>query len=190
MNTRRGIYFGYIFLLVFVLLTAVSCAKRSPGKETAFTINDYVLTVEEFNELFAELELPEDTPQARRDFLENLIKQKLLLQEAQRQGLDKQSDFLKSIERFWQQSLLKLIIDKKAKETAGRAAVTEQEVRDYYERWSRENPESAKTYEELSGVIRQQLLNMKQLLIINSWIDDMKKSAKIKVDKKVLGIEP
>ena len=54
-----------------------------------------------------------DTAESRQNFLSALIDRKLLLQYAQKEGFDKETSFLQTIERFWEQSLLKIVLDKK-----------------------------------------------------------------------------
>ena len=187
--TKNTIYFKYLLLIISLSLIGFACAKKPPSEKIAIKISNYTLTAGEFNELFSELNVPEDTPKTREAFLGNLITRKLLLQEAQRLELDKEKDFLRSIENFWEQSLLKIIIDRKTKEIAGDITVTEQEIEDYYNRWARENPDNPKTIDELRDIIRWQLLREKEKLAINSWIEVLKNSTDIKTDKKAIGIE-
>ena len=50
------------------------------------------------------------------EFLKNMITQKLILLDAERRGLDRDPQFLKMIENFWQQSLLTFALQEKTKE--------------------------------------------------------------------------
>ncbi len=178
----------WLMVIMFSFMN-FGCAKRPPSQKTAVKINDYTLTADEFNELFAELKTDKDTPEVRKMFLGNLINRKLLLQEGQRLGLDKQKDFLKSIENFWEQALLKIIIDNKIKETSGSISITRREIEDHYGKWVKENPDNPKTLEELYDTIKWQLTRQKQTVALSLWMEELKKNAKIKVNKKVLGIE-
>jgi len=188
MSSIREGYFKPVLAIVVVCLIFSGCAKK-PSSKTAVKINDYSLTVEEFNEQFAELRIAEDTKQARGNFVNKLITRKLLLQEAQKDGLDKQKDFLKSIENFWEQSLLKIVVDKKIREVSGNITVTEQEVQDYYKVWSQQNLENLKTIDEVRAGIEKILLKQKQSLAVNSWVEELKKGASIDIDKKAIGVE-
>ena len=181
--------FRYFVSIVILLTVAFGCSRGPSSKDIAVRINDYTLTSQEFNELFAEAGFIEDTSEAREAFLENLITRKLLLQEAQNEGLDKQKVFLKSIENFWEQALLSIIIERKAKEISGGLRVNEDEMRKYYNTWAETNPDNAETFEDLQELIRWQLLKRKRYSVLNAWIEKLKSNAKIAVDKKTVGIE-
>ena len=179
----------YLSVMLALLFINFACAEKPPSEKVAIRINNYTLTAGEFNELFAELKGEGGTPKARADFLDNLINRKLLLQEAQLRGLDKEKDFLKSVENFWEQSLLTVIIDRKTKEILGDVKVSDRELRDYYTNWAKENPSNAKTFSELRDVMKWQLLREKEALIMNSWIGDLKNKADIEIDIESIGIK-
>ncbi|KPK39386.1 MAG: hypothetical protein AMJ78_08600 [Omnitrophica WOR_2 bacterium SM23_29] len=186
---RNRVSLKYIFIVIAICVIGFGCAKKPPSEEIAIKIDDYTLTAGEFNELFSELKISEDTPKTRKIFVENLINRKLLLQEAQREGLDKEKDFLKAIENFWEQSLLTIIVDKKVKEVSGDITVSEQEIQDSYNNWVKANPDEQKPFDEVRDVIRFQLLRQKQASALNSWIETLRKNANVKVNKKAVGIE-
>jgi len=48
--------------------------------------------------------------------LNNMINQKLILLDAEKKGLDKNKEFLKMVENFWQQSLLTMAMQEKVRE--------------------------------------------------------------------------
>ena len=179
----------YILLVILISFLALGCAKKPLSEAAAVRVNDYSLTASEFNELFLEVKVQEDTSLARQKFLGNLIMRKLLLQEAQREGLDKQKDFLKSIENFWEQSLLKIVIDRKVKEVSKDITVTDKELEDYYNKWLKDNPGTTKTFDEIRKTIKLPLLRKKQTMAVNTWIDSLKSKANIAVDKKAIGIK-
>jgi parvulin-like peptidyl-prolyl isomerase len=60
------------------------------------------------------------------------------VQEAQRQGLDREPAFMRTIERFWKEALIKLLLSHKAQEIAGKVHVYEPDIEAYYERLSQE----------------------------------------------------
>jgi len=170
-------------------LAISSCTKKVPEDKAAILVNDYTLSADEFNDLLDDSGIAKDEPKQKQAFLDNLITRKLILQQAQKEGLDKEGDFLKSIERFWEQSLLKIVIDKKISEAANNIEVTEQDIASYYKDWVKLNPENPKILDDLRDPIRKRLLNKKQTGLIDSWIETLKKDATIKVDKKAIGIE-
>ncbi len=145
-------------LVIFtVILTAVAgCAKDKSSKEILATIGNYSLYKED---LVSEAEL---YPPAYRktvtkeEMLNNLIKKKIMLMEAQRQGLDKKPEFLKMVQHFWEQSLLRSLLDKKSKEMLS----------------SLKGPEEER--------------NKKAAQMMQEWVDSLEKNVKVKISKEAL----
>ena len=187
--SRRAGFLKAALLILVLSSFSLSCVRQPHEGKAAIVVNNYTMTQAEFNELFKESGMFDNTPEARKSFLDNMITRKLILQEAQKEGLDKDKDFLQSVEHFWEQSLLKVMIDKKISEIAPSITVSEQEIVDYYNQWVQKTPNNQKTLDELRDPIRQQLMKIKQTDIINTWIEGLKRSAKIKVDKKAVEIE-
>ncbi len=176
-------------LIIFPLFFIASCSQKPPSEQIAVKINDYTLTTGEFNELFSRSSVSVDTSKGRKEFLNNLIICKLILQEAEREGLDRKEEFLNSIEDFWEQSLLTITVDKKTLEIYNKVTVTDKEIEDAFEKWVEKNPENTKTLDDMRDFIHKQLLNVKQSLAFNSWVQALKSKAQITVDKKALGVE-
>lgn len=98
-------------------------------------VNNYWMTVEEFKEEVGNLSATEmkklATYRGKKEFLDTIIKREVLLQEAQRQGLDKDKDFMKTIEKYWEQALLQTLLKKKSREIVETVRVSKQETEDY-----------------------------------------------------------
>ena len=180
---------------IFSILILISCSVYMSGcgnntdEKIVIKINDYQMSLDDFNQEYSELDLERDTIQAKESFLDNVITRKILLQEAGRQGLDKKKSFLREIERFWEQSLLKIVIDEKMKEISGSLEVGDEEIQTFYSGWGKENPTDVRTVEDLKDTIKWQLLREKQDLLLEAWLKKMKDESKIKVDRKSMGLE-
>jgi len=125
----------YMLITLAVLMIA-GCERQTKDREILAKINNYEITKQEFIEEFRQSAYGiSDTEEAKKNFLESLINRKLVLQEAQREGLDKDKAFLKSIERFWEQSLLKVTLDKKSAEILKAAGENDKETEEAYEAW-------------------------------------------------------
>ncbi|MEK6733353.1 MAG: SurA N-terminal domain-containing protein [Candidatus Omnitrophota bacterium] len=125
-----------ILIIILAVLMIAGCKCQAKDKQVLARINNYEITKQEFDEEFKDSAYGvSDTEESRKSFLENLINRKLVLQEAQRQGLDKDKAFLKSIERFWEQSLLKVMLDKKSKDVSLLKDASKREVEDAYDGW-------------------------------------------------------
>jgi hypothetical protein len=115
---------------------AAGCKCQAKDRQVLAKINNYEITKQEFEEEFMDSGFGAyDTEESRKSFLDNLINRKIVLQEAQGQGIDKDEAFLKSIERFWEQSLLKAMLDKKSKDIALLKGADKKEAEDAYDNW-------------------------------------------------------
>ncbi len=103
---------------VLVAFLFMSGCGPEPSADTnedlVVSVNDYQITRDEFESEFKNSAYGAvNTLESRQNFLNALIDRKLILQYAQKEGFDKERNFLKSIEKFWEQSLLKIALDKK-----------------------------------------------------------------------------
>lgn len=126
-------------LLLAVFIAGCDKAKEySPQDKCVAVINNYTLTVSDFKDglktALAQKSLAEDPARAKREILEELITRKVLIQEAQRENFDKQEKFMKEIERYWEQALLKFFLRKKAQEISESIRADKGEVAAEYEK--------------------------------------------------------
>lgn len=115
--------------------------QRAKDREVLAKINDYRMTVLDFkqgaNFILATKYLSVEPNEAKEELLDELIARTVLLQEAQKQNLDKEKAFMKEIEKYWGESLLKLLIEKKSEEISKSIHVDDSEVIDEYARMKR-----------------------------------------------------
>ncbi len=103
-------------ILILALIAVVGCTPKPPQEKVLVQVGDYVITEEDFIEAYRNSAYAvHDSLESKKEFLDNMINQKLILLDAQKQGLDKEKEFLKMIENFWQQSLLTVAIQEKSK---------------------------------------------------------------------------
>lgn len=76
------------------------------------------------------------TPQALYDLLNVMIDRRLLIKEAKKNNLDMTVRFINTIESFWEQTLIRDLMAYKDKELEGAVSVSEDELRDYYNKLS------------------------------------------------------
>jgi len=108
-------------ILVFMIpVFLVGCSQGNKSKDVEVKINNYEISKAEFEQEFKDSSFGrDDTAQSRKEFLDNLVDRILILQDAQKNGLDNDPKFLKMVEKFWMQSLLRLALEKKSKEISG-----------------------------------------------------------------------
>ncbi|MBN3040577.1 MAG: SurA N-terminal domain-containing protein [Candidatus Omnitrophica bacterium] len=175
-----------LFILVLLFLTT-GCELFSRQKP-AISIGKIKISKQEFDDAFASSIFRSGDIEARKQFLERFISRKLILQEAERLGLDKDPQFLKDIQLFWEQSLLKLALSKKIKELSLDTQVSDAEVRKYYDN-NKDiefmGQEIAQVYDQIKWLI----LNEKQRDAIKEWADSLQKDTEIKIEYDLLGIK-
>ncbi len=100
-------------ILVFVL----GCQSKGSQQAVVARVGAYVITQDEFEEAYKNSAYGQQhNVFYRSEFLKNMINQKLILLDAERRGLDRDPQFLKMIENFYQQSLLTIALQEKTKE--------------------------------------------------------------------------
>jgi peptidyl-prolyl cis-trans isomerase C len=102
-------------------------------------VNGAVITVEDFDEKVKNIQAasPEtkiDTLNAKKDFLNNLVTQELVVQEARQRGIDKKKEIRDAIEEFKKNVIARqLVMD----ETRG-IIVQESEINDFYNTYKKQ----------------------------------------------------
>lgn len=135
--------------VALVLALFCGCSPRQ-NKEAVVKINNYSMSAEDLvNELnsFSSFERAGKT---NEELVDEIIEKKLLLLEAQREGLDREAAFMKMVERFWEQSLLRAIVEKKMKEFSAGTKRSDEKTRGKinkkFEEWSDSIRKKAKIY--------------------------------------------
>jgi len=126
MKGIRAILGALVIGIFLCAMNGCGNAKHTavPDDQVIARINDYELTVYDFKDesrrMLAYKDIIKDPSQAKKDLLEDIITRKVMLQEAQKENLDKEKYFMKEIERYWEQALIKLLLSKKTAEIPSR----------------------------------------------------------------------
>lgn len=186
---RRGIG-------LLILLLAAGCQPRqgmTGGQRSALVVNELEMSAEELRQEFS---LAEQTPsrgsvrlegasETEPEWLARVIERELLVQEAQRLGLDRDPAFMRTIERFWKEALLKQLLSRQGREIASQVQVYDPEVEQRYAEMTREDPSLGALggrREEIQRMIRLQ----KQQDAMERWIGELKAKAKIRIDQEAI----
>lgn len=178
-------------IMLFLLLSLFCCSEEKPARNSNIlaTINDYQLAVDEFQyQLAAELELDKDfklTEGAKREFLEGLIRKELLIQEARRLKLDRKEKFVRAIERYWESTLIRDVMDLKSKEINKKIFVSQEEIEDRYKEM-KVAEEGLPPLEEIQEKISNELKEKKKTRMLKEWMSDLREHAKIEIDQVLL----
>lgn len=202
MNMQRSILVATLFSF---LLAGTGCSK-GPDSSVIAQVNRTKITAADFKRQLEDLQ-PQmmqavaSDAKARKDFLDDLIGIELVLQEAKRQGMDKDPEFKKrqetlrkELERRIQEDVRnELFNGLLKKELAGKldkvAPPTDQEVREYYAKNidKMRTPEGKKlSFKDVEPQLKRRMLSEKQRDIYLEYAQGLKAKAKITVDEKAL----
>lgn len=123
---------------IFLISIIIACGKSTSQQENIASVNDSPISVKEFQKEVSILTKRNPafkvTPQALEEQLGTLIDKKLLLQEAMKKGLPEDPHFAETIKTFWEQTLIRELLEQKAREWGDRVFITEEEINRQYER--------------------------------------------------------
>ena len=184
---KKGLFFILIFYS-FIFLCGCD-QKLAEKKEVIAQINDYKLTRQEFeDQLIEELTIESDfklTKEAKTIFLEQLIRKELLIQEAKKLGMDRKKKFIKTIERYWEATLVRDLMELKGDEFNKGTYVSEEEIDARYQEMKKTEGELL-SLEEIREKITKKLKDRKKREKLKQWINNLRENAKIEIDQKLL----
>jgi hypothetical protein len=179
------------YLLLFILsLHLFSCTQEQEKEDKILAgINDYNLTIQDFQyQLAAELEMDEDfklTKEAKAWFLERVIRKELLVQKAKELKLDRKEKFVRAMERYWESTLIRDLMEMKGEEINKRILISQEEIEAYYN--DMKKPEKKlPPLAELREKIAEELKEKKKTRMLKEWIDDLRKNARIDINEELL----
>lgn len=176
-----------VLIFILVLSFGAGCSNKSAGAPGVIVakIGSYELTAGDFSDearlTSANKNLSEDAKKAKEELLEEVIVKKLILQEAQKQNFDKDRAFMKEIERYWEQALIKLMIRKKTEEFSRSVVVAEREVRDEYERLSKETQGNIGPFDKEASDIKDYLYNRKMRKSFDDWLMKLRAGSNVTI---------
>jgi len=175
-----------ILLGAVLFFAGCSCQNPADNKPVLLKVNDYSVSREEFEREFADSPYAHsNTLDSRKQFMEIIINRKIILQEAERLGLDKEPDFLRIVERFWEQALLKSTLDHKSREIAGVVHITDGAVAEEYKRLQAEG-KADKPLADMFSQIKWELTRAEETKIMDDWLKEMRNRAAIKENTELL----
>jgi len=182
---------SFLYLLLSALTFYLFCctSENTEKKTILASINDCNITLDEFQyHLVAELELDKDfklTREAKREFLEGLIRKELLIQEAKRVKLDRKEKFIRAIERYWESTLIRDLMEMRGKEISQRILVSQEEIDACYKDMKKSD-ETLPPLSELQEKITKDLKEKKKTMMLQEWINDLRKKATIQINEELL----
>ena len=137
MNQRKSAFMMTALFILITIFLASGCSGKKGHERVVASINNYNMTIEDFNYESKEIlnleRVLDSMPATREEMLDALITKEILVQEAVKENLDKEKEFMKAIELYWEQTLLKNMLSRKSEEIAKGIVVYENEISCYYE---------------------------------------------------------
>ena len=176
-----------ILVISFVFSFVVGCSgnKTEGDNRVVAHVNNYKMTVEDLK--YELRHTPHDklyfleTEGGRKRYIDGLLEKEILLQEAQKQNIDKEKNFMKTIENYWEQALLRLLLEREARRVSGSIRVYDNEIEEYYIA-SGEKKSLSDVEKDIATLIRQR----KETAAMDKWIQELRKKSDIKVNKSLL----
>ena len=172
-----------VAIIISVITVCSGCAK-SNTQNIAVKINDYWMTADEFKEKFKFANYYTGI-EDKEEFLQDWINRQLMLREAERQGWDKKSVFIKEIEQFWEKTLLKYVIEQKSKELVDSISVDEGEIQTRYQQMNSQGLISG-SYDANNESLKWQILREKQITAFQAWIDALRSQSAIEINLELI----
>ncbi|MFA5275584.1 MAG: hypothetical protein WC417_01665 [Candidatus Omnitrophota bacterium] len=174
--------FNFVAAAGLIALIAAGCIKKPDESRVVARVNKYLLTVQDFRHEAEAIpcQVPKDA------MLQDMIVKELLLQEAQKMKLDKNKAFMREIEDYWKQVLIKDLIDLKGREFLAVTRVSPQEINAEYARRKEDSDGEIGPLKEISESIRQELMLRKAQVVLDDWLASLVDNAVIKKNPAVL----
>ncbi|HDZ62830.1 MAG TPA: peptidylprolyl isomerase [Nitrospirae bacterium] len=122
-----------IFAMVFI--AACSSPKQSTDKSVLAKVNNTTITKENFLDKLDRL--PEwargrfQTEEGKKELLDEIIKEELLFQEAEKQGLHKDKEYMNKVDEFRRMTLISSLLKR---EIEDKTQLSEEELKDFYDK--------------------------------------------------------
>lgn len=175
-------------ILVFLICFLAGCLENDRPKPV-ITIGTIQVSAKEFEEAYQASYFSQAKENGRKTFLDVFIARKLMLREAERMRLDKDPEFVKDIQLFWEQSLLKRLLVEKGKEASFKIEIGDREAEDFYNAY-KDTEFSGRSFAQTKDQIKALLVRQQQQKMINDWVNQMRRQTNVTVDYQTLQIFP
>ncbi|MBA3009306.1 MAG: SurA N-terminal domain-containing protein [Proteobacteria bacterium] len=184
----------YLGVMILAVLTALSfylsgCAseKASEKKEIVIQVNASKISLEEFNDLMKfeayadpEMDVSDET---REQFIQYLIRKELLIQEAARLKLDTKKDFVLTIEKYWEATLIRNLLELKTVDLKKKVLITEDEIEAYY---SKNKEDFDQPLDQVRASIKDILESEKLEAKLEEWTQSLRDAADININQTLI----
>ena len=184
----RQFFFFFLFATILSGCGPDNNQSKSDSMDGVIVrVNDMVITHEKFNALIhresrvdPEFSL---TIEKKNEFLDYLIQKELLIHEASRLQIDSNEAFVEAIEKYWESTLIRTLIDGKTEEFKEKVLVTDNEVETYYQ-------DNETVFDVSLSQVREKIRHFLEKeavsVMLEEWIGQLKNSATITKNKEFI----
>lgn len=185
-----GLFTSLFLSALFLTFFFAGCSRDNVEKEQVIaTVNKELISLRDFQEDIAIRSRQNPsykiTPQSVNEQLDTSIDRKLMIQEAMKMGLTNNEDFVRTIQTFWEQTLIRELIEAKGHEWEDRLFVTEQEIAGYYKEITK-RAGSVPPLEKIHNEIKKVILDQKKTDALDEWLSKVRKRASIDINEKLM----
>jgi EpsD family peptidyl-prolyl cis-trans isomerase len=133
---KKSTFYTLNIALVFLVVTALTACGKGESKtsstQVAAKVNDAEISMHQINQLMKSAQniTPENAPVVRKQILDKLIDQQIIVEKANKENLDRTPDVMMAIEAAKKDILARAYLQKLV---AGAVKVSDQEVKKYYD---------------------------------------------------------
>jgi hypothetical protein len=177
----------HILIVAATMALLCSCADQGTNKsKPVASVDDYVIDSDDFRQVLARSAHSDDivglSLADKKRILDEEIRKELLIQEAIRQGIDKEPEFRQTIERYWEQTLITSLVRRKCASTQSCVIVTQDEIENRYRQMAQPGTELS-PLADLRRKLEKEISDEKQTKALEEWTEDLWKKAKIAVNE-------
>jgi thioredoxin 1 len=186
-RTKKRKFFLFIAIALIVLAGAFLFYffyLENPNRQVLARVNDEKVTVDQFNKELAKVETPllrEMLMEDPNKFLEGMIVNTLLMQEAKKQGVSGPVKTYKDADKGSQspeESMVSAFVEKKF---SSPPEVTQEEIEGFYKIYK--DRMEGKPLKEVAPAIEQIIREMKQREALGEFLGELRKNAKVEINQ-------
>lgn len=172
-----------VIMLLAMIVIAGCGSQADDERDIVARVSDRNITADEFRCVLGESYkkgIAPLTEAEKEDILDQMIKKELLIQEAKRRNLDQDEDFRKTIETYWEQTLIRNLLNQAGKELSCKIYVSKEDIADF-------KKEQGATEASMSAQkIEEELFERKKTEALREWLEKLKTSASVKINRKTV----
>lgn len=185
---RKTILISLIIILLFGgALGVYFLYLENPNRQVLARVNDEKITVAQFNQELSKVEtslMREMLREEPQKFLEGMIMNTLILQEAKKQGITAPIKIYKDIDKESQSPEESIINEFIKKKFSSLPEVSQEEIEVFYKMYK--DQMEGKPLKEMAPIIERILREMKQREALGEFLGELRKNAKVEIHQERL----